>query len=271
MESAEEPCPGHFMANHHAVCLRCNSRWGWLASAQQWLLTFVRRFLCSRASSNIVPTRWLGNQLRLPGTVCLAHGLETISPVPLPAHTEPPLLVFQGRLVSTKGVAVLLEAMRILKERNRTLELLVIGDGPERVKLEQLARQKGISAEVRFAGNVPTTQVEEMLNHVRAVVIPSIAGEVFGLVLAENMLRAIPVIAADLGPFVEILGNTGLLFRNLDPADLAAKITKVLDDPVPSCELARIARQRALDSYDKSRMIDAHARLYESVVTANVQ
>ena len=180
--------------------------------------------------------------------------------------TEPPLLVFQGRLVSTKGVAVLLEAMSILKGHNRTLELLIIGDGPERVKLEQLARQKGLSAEVRFAGNVPTPQVEEMLNNARAVVIPSIAGEVFGLVAAENMLRAIPVITADLGPLVEVLGNTGLTFRTLDPVDLAGKIAKILDDPATSYELGRLARQRALDSYDKSRMIDAHARLYESVV-----
>lgn len=178
-------------------------------------------------------------------------------------------MVFQGRLVSTKGVAVLLEAMRILKERNRTLELLVIGDGPERAKLEQMARQKGLSAEVRFAGSVPTPHVEEMLNNARAVVVPSIAGEVFGLVVAENMLRAVPVIAADLGPFVEILGNTGLVFRNLDPSDLADKIASVLDDPDTSYQKARFARERALDSYDKSRMIDAHARLYGSVFAAN--
>ena len=271
MESLDEPCPGHFMANHHTVCLRCNSRWGWFASAQQWLLTFVRRFLCSRVSSNIVPTLWLGNQLRLPSTVCFVHGLETISPVPRCVPTEPPLLVFQGRLVSTKGVAVLLEAMSILKGRNRTLDLLIIGDGPERVKLEQAARQKGLSAEVRFAGNVPNPQIEEILNNAIAVVIPSIAGEVFGLVVAENMLRAIPVIAADLGPFVEVLGNTGLVFRNSDPVDLAGQIAKVLDDPATASELASLARQRALDSYDKSRMIDAHARLYESVVTVNSQ
>ena len=79
-------------------------------------------------------------------------------------------------------------------------------------------------------------------------------------------LRAIPVITADIGPLVEILGNTGLTFRTLDPVDLAGKIAKILDDPATSYELGRLARQRALDSYDKSRMIDAHARLYESVV-----
>ncbi len=270
MESLEEPCPGHFMANHHTVCLRCNSRWGWFASAQQWLLTFVRRFLCSCASSNIVPTRWLGNQLRLPNTLCLTHGLETTAAVPQHVHTEPPLLVFQGRLVSAKGVAVLLEALRILKERHRTLELLIIGSGPEREKLGQLARQKGVSAEVRFAGSVPAPRVEEMFMNARAVVLPSIAGEVFGLVVAENMLRAIPVIAADLGAFVEVLGNTGLVFRKLDPVDLANQIAKVLDDPAASAELGRLARQRALDFYDKRRMIDAHARLYESSVHGRI-
>jgi glycosyltransferase involved in cell wall biosynthesis len=169
--------------------------------------------------------------------------------------------------VSTKGVAVLLEAARILKEkRNRTIQILVIGDGPERGTLERIAREKGLSSEVRFAGAVPGAQLEEMISGARAIVVPSLAGEVFGLVVAENMLRAIPVIASDLGPFVEILGNAGVTFRKQDPIDLADQIAKLLDDSARAAQLAQHARQRALDYYPRSRMIEAHARLYESIV-----
>ena len=267
MESSAGPCPGHFMARRHQICMGCNTSWGTPASARQWLLTFVRRFLCSRVSSNVVPTNWLAGQLDLPRTVSLAHGLETIAPVQLQAHADPPILVFQGRLVSTKGVAVLLEAARILKEeRNRTVQLLIIGDGPERETLERLTRQKGLSGEVRFAGSVPAPQLKQLLSNATAVVAPSVAGEVFGLVVAENMLRGIPVIASDIGPFVEVLGTTGAMFRNQDSADLADQIVKVLDDSAGAAQLARRARERALDYYTKSRMIEAHARLYERIV-----
>jgi glycosyltransferase involved in cell wall biosynthesis len=267
MEPLGEPCPGHFMMHHHGFCLRCNTNGDLFASSRRWLLTFVRRFLCSHASSNVVPTEWLGSQLHLPRTVCLAHGLETIAPVPGRACVDPPLVVFQGRLVSTKGVAVLLEAARMLKEeRNRTIQVLIVGDGPERGTLERLAQEKGLSSGVRFAGAVPAAQLEEMISGARAIVVPSLAGEVFGLVVAENMLRAIPVIASDLGPFVEILGNAGVTFRKQDPVDLGNQIAKLLDDPGRAAQLAQRARQRALDYYPRSRMIEAHARLYESVV-----
>ena len=267
MESLDEPCPGHFMAHHHTTCLRCNVRWGALSSASHWLLTFVRRFLCSYASSNVVPTQWLGGQLGLPRTACLAHGLETIAPVPQHPRAGQPILAFQGRLVSTKGVAVLLEATRVLKEeRDRPVKLLIIGDGPEREPLERLMRQKGLSNEVRFVGSVPAPQLEQMLSSVWGIVVPSVAGEVFGLVVAENMFRAIPVIASDLGPFVEILGNTGVVFRNQDPVDLADQIVKLLDDSAGATQLGRRARERAVDYYTRSRMIEAHARLYRSVV-----
>jgi hypothetical protein len=60
IEPAGVLCPGHFMADRHSECLRCNSGQGWLAPRKLWLLTFVRRFLCRRVASNITPTAWLG-------------------------------------------------------------------------------------------------------------------------------------------------------------------------------------------------------------------
>lgn len=269
IEPAGLPCPGHFMAGRQTECLRCNSNQGWRASFKLWILTFVRRFLCQRAAANITPTQWLGDLLQLPHVSAIPHGLENIEPV---SRREPPpgrpIIAFQGRLVTTKGVRLLLEAVRILREQNRDFELLIIGDGSERESLEQFTRDSKLEMQVGFAGRLNGTQLDVVLVRVSAVVVPSLGGEVFGLVVAENMLRALPIVASDLGAFVELLGGCGLTFRTGDAAALAVSLGRLLDDPTFGASLGRRARQRALDFCNNSRMIEAHARVYRDVYAA---
>jgi len=269
VEPAGMPCPGHFMAGRQAECLRCNSNHGWGTSYKLWLLTFVRRFLCARATANIAPTRWLGDLLQLPHVSAIPHGLEIIEPV---SNSEPspgrPVIVFQGRLVTTKGVRLLFAAARLLREQNRNFELLIIGDGPERESLEQFVRDSELESRVCFAGRLNGTQLDAALARAFAVVVPSLGGEVFGLVIAENMLRALPIVASDIGAFIELLGGSGLTFRTGDAAALAASLGRLLDEPSLAANLGRRARERALHFCDKSRMIEAHARVYRDVYAA---
>jgi glycogen(starch) synthase len=265
IEPAGVPCPGHFMAGRHAECLRCNSGQGWVSSYKLWVLTFARRFLCARAAANITPTRWLGGQLHLPQSSAIPHGLEVSEAAP---HREPPrgrpVFAFQGRLVTTKGVRLLFEAARILREQNRSFELLIIGDGPERATLEQFARESGLDAQVRFAGRLNGTQLDVALARSSAVVVPSLGGEVFGLVVSENMLRALPVVASDLGSFTEVLGDTGITFPTGDAAALAASLSRLLDDPSFARSLGDRARGRALDLCSRDRMLASHASVYHN-------
>lgn len=266
IEPQGTPCPGHFMAEHHGECLRCNSGLGWLASWRLWAFTFARRFLCSQVSANIAPTQWLGGLLNLPRVTAIPHGLEagqSASRIAPPSNT--PVIAFMGRLVTTKGVLLLLKAARILQEQGRHFALLIIGDGPERSGLEQFARDSQLSNQVCFAGRLESDQLEASLAQASAVVVPSIGGEVFGLVVAENMLRGLPVVASDLGAFVEVLGGKGLTFRTGDAADLAAALARLLDDRFAAARLGQQARQRALDFLSKSRMIEGHSHIYQSV------
>lgn len=270
IEPAGIPCPGHFMAGRHLNCLRCNSGAGWFASLRLWLLTFIRRLLCARAHSNIVPTQWLGGLLQFPRVAVIPHGLEFAPFVPRPdIPTGKPVIVFLGRLVTTKGVRLLLEAAQVLRQQSRSFELLIIGDGPERLALEQFAHNSNLDTQVRFAGRLRDDQLEAAMAQAYAVVAPSLAGEVFGLVLAENMARALPIIASDLGAFTEVLDGAGLVFRTGDSADLARALLRLLDDPSFTATLGLQARHRVLDFCDKSRMIDRHARLYRRVSSAN--
>ena len=254
------------MAGRHVECLRCNSELGWLASGKLWLLTFVRRFLCAHVAANITPTKWLGGELHLPQSTAIPHGLEATEVAPRPEPLSvPPILAFQGRLVTTKGVRLLFEAARILRQQGQAFELLIIGDGPERTALEQIAREAQLDAQVRFTGRLDGAQLEAALRQSSVVVVPSLGGEVFGLVVAENMLRGLPVVASDLGAFVEVLDDAGFTFRNGDAAALAAALTRLLDDPPLAVRSGQRARERALEFCSRERMLESHANVYHRV------
>lgn len=263
IEPQGTPCPGNFMAGRHGECLRCNSGQGWPVSWKLWLLTFLRRFLSAQASANITPTQWLGGLLELPNITAIPHGLHAVQAVSRTSSpSDTPVIAFMGRLVTTKGVHLLLEAASMLRVQGRHFEVLIIGDGPERASLEQFARDSQLAAQVRFAGRLPDDQLERTLAPVAAVVVPSLGGEVFGLVVAENMMRGLPVVTSDLGAFVEVLGDTGLTFRTGDAADLACALARLLDDPSSATHLGQQARRRVLELFNGERMIQSHARLY---------
>ncbi len=263
IEPSSAPCPGHFMAGRHRECLRCRSDNNWLASWKLWLLTFVRRSLCSRVAANIMPTKWLSGLIHLPYAVSIPHGIETMARDSESPHSfGPPRIIFQGRLVTTKGLPVLLEAASILRLENRAFELLVIGDGPERTAIEELARKRHLSSRVHFVGRIATADIDSAFAGASIVVVPSLGGEVFGLVLAENMSRGLPVVASNIGCFAEVLGDAGLTFRVGDAKDLARQIAHLLDDSALASAMGSRARRRIFESFPQSRMIEAHAQLY---------
>jgi len=266
IEPQGTPCPGHFMAGRHTECWRCNSAPGWLASRKLWLLTFVRRALCAQASVNLTPTRWLGELIHLPHIKTVPHGLAPASqPTPRTAPSDPPIIVFQGRLVTTKGVRMLLSAAQILREQNRRFVLKIIGDGPERSSLEQCARDSLLENCVQFTGRLSGPDLEATFANASLAVVPSLGGEVFGLVVAENMQRALPVIASDLGAFTEVLGDCGVIFRTGDAKHLAEAIDSALTNPDAASELGRRAARRVDEQFSQRVMVEAHAAVYRHI------
>ena len=269
IEPSRAPCPGHFMAGRHRECLRCRSDSNWLNSWKLWLLTFLRRFLCSRVATNIMPTEWLSGLLHLPNVVTIPHGIESmICDSESVRSPGPPLIIFQGRLVTTKGLPVLLEAASLLRSENHAFELMVIGDGPERSAIEELAKKLQLASCVRFVGRIGAADLDSTLAKASIVIVPSLGGEVFGLVLAENMSRGLPVVASDVGCFAEVLGDAGLTFRVGDAKDLARQIARLLDDSALAFALGSRAQSRILENYQRSQMIAAHAQLYRRLSVA---
>jgi glycosyltransferase involved in cell wall biosynthesis len=261
-------CPGHFMAARHLECLRCNVKCGRIKSFKMWLFTFPRRRLCEMISANVTPTVWLSSVLRLPRTTPIAHGLPLIKNGQTSENiVKPPTFVFLGRLVGTKGVEILIGATQKLRKRGRVFRVKIIGDGPDLAILHQKAALGGLSGCMEFLGYLPDAQVQEALAGAVAVVMPSLAGEVFGLVAAENMLCGRLVIASDIGPLREVVGEAGLLFPPGDEVALMHCMQQVLEDASWASALRKKAIERARLLFDEALMVRDHLALYRRLVS----
>jgi glycosyltransferase involved in cell wall biosynthesis len=265
-EPTQEPCPGHFMARRYSECIRCNSGRGKLRSMKMWLLTFPRRWLCQHVAVNLLPTKWLGTLLKLNRMEVIVHGI----PPPEIARVRGgspsvPTFAFLGRLVSTKGVRVLLNATQQLKAKGLGFQVKIIGEGPDRPALEKLVRELQVEDCVRFLGYVPREQLERDLADVTAVVMPSLAGEVFGLVAAEEMQRGRLVIVSDIGALAEVVGDSGLKFPPGDANALARCMETAMTDPSLAERLGQKASHRIAQSFAVDRMANEHLRVYEEL------
>jgi glycosyltransferase involved in cell wall biosynthesis len=169
-----------------------------------------------------------------------------------------------GRLERQKGFDLLLRAFARLRDAD--LALVILGDGPERGRLESLARELGIGGRLIMPGFVqnPWAWIARA-----SVFVLSSRWEGFASVLVEAMACGTPVVAVDCewGPR-EIVhdGETGLLARVDDPESLAAAIHRVLADATLAQRLVARGRQRAWD-FDAPAIADRYAKLVQEAAT----
>jgi glycosyltransferase involved in cell wall biosynthesis len=177
-------------------------------------------------------------------------------------HTGP-LVVFLGRLVWYKGVDVLTRAMASVDAT-----LLVVGGGPERPRLERLARRSGLGARVRFMGEVGDDDRAAYYRVADVFVLPSVSrAETFGIAMLEAMSVGTPAICTEVGTgtsWVNRAGESGLVVSPGDPRALAGAIRLVLADEGLRRQLGTGARHRARRHFSKQAMLKGLADLYLS-------
>jgi glycosyltransferase involved in cell wall biosynthesis len=175
---------------------------------------------------------------------------------------RPPIIGTIARLGEQKGIDDLLRAAAQLPDAR----IVVVGDGPLRQNLAELADALGVGDRITWTGWVDDPAA--LLATFDIFVLPS-RFEGLPLVILEAMLAAVPVVATDVGSVAEAIddGRTGLLVPASDPAALAAAIGRLLDDPVAARRLADAARQVAGEHFTASAMADRYAALYEQVLS----
>jgi glycosyltransferase involved in cell wall biosynthesis len=267
-------CPGHFMAARYTKCIRCNSdSEGWARSLRGLILTFVRRWLARRATVNVAPSRHIGQRIQLPRTQLIYHGVPGTPPSVRSSSNKlegaPACFVYVGRLVTEKGLPVLLRACRQLSRDGFGFHLKIVGDGPERSALETTAQEFGIEMRTEFFGAVAREAMPELLVNTAAVIMPSVCEDVAPLVAIEQMMQGRLVIASDIGGLGETVDGVGLKFPPGDDRALAECMRRVLEDPGLIRQMGERAKQHALDAFTEERMVAEHVRLYTQILESH--
>lgn len=193
-----------------------------------------------------------------------------------PAHTQPPsnrTILFVGRLVAKKGVSDLIEACRILKERDVPFDCEIIGDGPLRDALTEQIRTSGLAARVALRGALPQDLVLEAMLGARVLALPCIvagSGDQDGLptVLLEALAAGLPSISTAVAGIPEIIdhGVTGLLVEPSSPAMLADAIREILENDALAMRIATAGRKKAMSTFEITANIADLRQQFERVV-----
>ncbi|MCJ8271517.1 MAG: glycosyltransferase, partial [Psychrosphaera sp.] len=143
-----------------------------------------------------------------------------------------------GRLVEKKGIDTLIRAISLLHKQDQKIELFIAGSGPLADELASLVQQTGLtSAEVKFLGAMPHTQVADFIESLDVFVLPCKQdknGDMDGIpvVLMEAMLSGVPVISTEISGIPELVINkeTGLLVQPGNEHVLAEAMTSIIND-----------------------------------------
>ena len=199
----------------------------------------------------------------------IPNGVDPAPFAALPARAEarralglPPeafLVVTVGRLSPEKGQDVLLEALAATHIADRSIQAVLVGDGPMRAALEARAAQADLKGRVHFLGlrkDVPTCLAAADL-----YVLPS-RYEAQGMVVVEAMMAGLPIVASRVGGVPGVLedGVTGLLVPPADPAALASALRLS-----PDAGMAERARRQAMATLTVDTMVDSYLRLYREL------
>jgi glycosyltransferase involved in cell wall biosynthesis len=158
-------------------------------------------------------------------------------------------LLFVGRLAAVKGVPVLFEALTIARKTRPDLQLVLIGDGPERAALQAEAASLGEA--VQFVGYKSQTEVAQVLTQTDLLVLPSFA-EGVPVVLMEAMAAGLPVIATRIAGIPELVtdGVSGCLVAPGDAVALAQAILAVTAEPGRMAAMGAEGRAKVVSDFN---------------------
>jgi glycosyltransferase involved in cell wall biosynthesis len=197
-----------------------------------------------------------------PQIVTIPNGVDLKRFRPDEQARDPCTILYVGRLVPQKGVDVLLRAFGAVVRRHRACQLIIAGDGQQRLYLQRLARFLGVSQRVEFLTWQTPEQLARLYRTATVTAVPSLY-EPFGLVALEAMASGCPVVVSRVGGLGEIVedGVSGLAVEPADHLDLASALAAVLSQARLSDTIGRGARRRA-ERFDWAAIAEATAGLY---------
>jgi glycosyltransferase involved in cell wall biosynthesis len=174
---------------------------------------------------------------------------------------------YMGRLVARRGLDTLLEALAA--NRAERWQLIVVGDGPDRERLETLATEWRLAARVRWTGSLPPARIGALWPELDVLVLPSRPEaswrEPTAHVLIEAMAHEVAVVGSDSGAIPETIGDAGVVVPAGDPAALAAALSG-LADPAVRRPLAQAGRARVMQQYSDDAVAERTIQFWKEIL-----
>lgn len=201
----------------------------------------------------------------------IASGVDSRHYAPGESHLEAqgllpprPRVVFTGRLHPQKNLDVLVNAWPAVAQATGA-NLVLVGKGTERQRLEALAEERGVAGRVTFLGAVD--DVAAVLKAADLFVLPSVA-EGMSNSLLEAMATGLPCVASDIGGNQDLLGvgGAGVLVAGSDPGRWAEALMGLLEDPERCRHMGNAARARIEGEFSLERVVARYVELYERLI-----
>lgn len=195
----------------------------------------------------------------------MTNAVDTDRFVPRPVdRNSSRRLVVPRRLFHKNGVEYFIRALPLLA-REHDVRARIVGDGPERGRLEGLAQELGVSERVEFLGARPNQEMPELLREADLAVIPSLM-EATSIAALEAMSCGLPVAASRVGGLPEIIDSSvGALFPPADPEGLAAAVGELLSRG-DLAALGREGRRRVVENWSLQRFVGRHVEIYSELI-----
>ena len=186
--------------------------------------------------------------------------------LPIPWKEREGKVVFVGRLGIEKGVHTLIEAWKLWGKEAPKLE--VIGDGPEKVRLQKAANGNGIGDKVFFLGQQRFPEVQKRLSQARLLVLPSLCFEGFPMAIIEAFSLGVPVVASDIGPLPDIVreSESGILFEAGNAVSLCRKMKENWNRSDRLSSMGQGARQEFNKKYTAAMNHETLMEIYDAAI-----
>lgn len=188
----------------------------------------LKRAAC-RWTRNVAASRAIADALGAPATV-IPNPYDDHVFFRRPGSARARDLVFVGRLVSDKGLMLLIDALSLLARDGLRPTLTVVGTGPDETRCRHACAAAGLDPQVQWAGSAHGEALALALNRHRVLVVPSLWREPFGIVALEGAACGCAVVGSNGGGLPEAIGPCGRTFPNGDAPALAQALRAALDD-----------------------------------------
>jgi len=243
-----------------------------LVTLEMYLHHTLLQIYEKNVSMYIAPSDFMASMLKktipsIQERVCVvSNPVDSNYFIPAENPTRDYFLVY-GRLVQEKGFDIVLRAYAQLS--NKSKKLLVVGDGPERASLRELAQELEIESYVDFKGVIHGKELVEVIQNAFSVIVPSRWYEVFGLTNIEAMACGRPVIASRIGGIPDVVKDegVGLLFEPENVQQLRDAMMFFVEDSEKVEVLGKEVRRYVESRFPRKRHIQRITDLYKGIIS----